>query len=477
MKFSWKNATPSAKSSIVYFVSNIITKGISVLMLPLFTNILTTSEIGLSNLYNSWYGIIFVVANLSLCSAAYNVGLTDFKNDKYCFTLSMIELSNLCTLILFVIYLSFRTLLNDIIELNFGLIILMFIVFIFQPAYEFWMAQQRYEYKYKLPAIIAIAYAIISSGISIIAVILLQNTDLNLGEVKVYCSNIVIICFGLGFIIFFIKKGLHKPTLKYWKYILPLAIPLVFHSLSKYILDVSDRIMISNMVGLDATGVYSTIYTISSMTTILWNAINASLVPYMFENLKNKFMAKKKIGATLFYIIIFYGIFSILITLIAPEIIRILTNTEYADAAYLVPPIAAGIYLTCVYSICGNVLAFEKKTYLIMIPTIIAAIVNIILNYIFINIFGMIAAAYTTLACYIILSVLCFVFVKITYKTDILNPMITFVISFITIVVCLTCELLYQFPLVRFSIIATMVLLTIIFRKKIIKVIKTLKEK
>ncbi len=476
-KISLKNASKGVKASIVYTIATLITKSISIITLPLFTNILTTSEIGLSNIYTSWHSILFVVANFSLCSAAYNIGLHDFKEERNQFTLSLCLFSSIITTILFTIYLCFRTVMNDFLTLNTPMMCLMFITFYVEPAYDFWMLRQRFEYKYKLSAIISVLFSVLTAVVSIIAVLTLRESGLNLGSVKVYSSSIFLAVFCFVFFIITIFKGRHKPTLKYWKYIIPIAFPLIIHSLAAQVLSVSDRIMISNMCGQDKAGIYTTLYNIASLSSILWSAINGSLIPFMFEKLGEKETAKKNLNNVIIALLIFYAIFAILITLFAPEVVLILTTDEYANAVYVIPPIAAGIFFISVYNIFGNVLSFQKKTYFIMIGTIIAAISNIVLNYIFIPIFGFVAAAYTTLACYIILSLIFYVLMKLSYKKDIVNPMFLLIISISLVVAALLCNVLYKLTIIRYLVVVFILLAVVIFRKKIIGVLKKLKEK
>lgn len=472
-----KKISKGAKASIVYTIASLITKSISIITLPLFTNILSTSEVGLSNIYTSWHSILFVVASFSLCSAAYNIGLHDFKNERNQFTLSLMSLSSLTTMVLFVVYLCFRAFFNDLFTLSTPLMCLMFLTFFVEPAYDFWMYKQRFEYKYKLSACVSVLYSILTATVSIVAVLSLQNKELNLGEVKVFSSAIFLILYCLIFLVFFIIKGRHKPTLKYWKYIIPIAFPLIIHSLAGQVLSVSDRTMISKMCGQDKAGIYSTLYNIASLASILWTAINGSLIPFMFDKLSDKDTAKKNLNKIIIPLLVFYAIFALTITFVAPEIVSILTNEEYASAVYIIPPIAAGIFLTAIYNIFGNVLSFQKKTYFIMIGTIIAAISNIILNMIFIPIFGFVAASYTTLVCYIILAVAFYILMRFSYKEDIVNPMILLLISCITIALCLVSNILYKFLILRYVIIALVFILVFIFRKKIINLLLKLKEK
>ena len=54
--------------------------------------------------------------------------------------------------------------------------------------------------------------------------------------------------------------------------------------MSMYVLASSDRIMITKMVSSSATAIYSVAYTIASVINIVWQSIEASLSPWIYEN-------------------------------------------------------------------------------------------------------------------------------------------------------------------------------------------------
>lgn len=93
---------------------------------------------------------------------------------------------------------------------------------------------------------------------------------------------------------------------------------------------------------------------------------------------------------------------SSLLMLIAPEIIKFLGPKEYWNAIYCVIPIVIGGYFSFLYYIPCQVEYYYAKTKYIAFGSILAAIVNIILNSIFIHQYGYIAAAYTTLISYLL---------------------------------------------------------------------------
>ena len=134
---------------------------------------------------------------------------------------------------------------------------------------------------------------------------------------------------------------------------------MIGNSIATQILSVSDRTMISKMVGNSAVGIYSTLYTVSSLSLIIWQAINASFIPFLYENLEKpekrneiKSLASKLLAA--------FAVIAFVLTMMAPEIVRILATNEYYEAIYIMPPIAAGVFLTSVSNMYSNVLIYLK---------------------------------------------------------------------------------------------------------------------
>ena len=74
----------------------------------------------------------------------------------------------------------------------------------------------------------------------------------------------------------------------------------------------------------------------------------------------------------------------------------------YWEGIRIIPPIVLSNYIIFLYTLYVNIEYYHKKTFFIMINTSIAALSNIILNLIFIKLFGYVGAAYTTILSYLI---------------------------------------------------------------------------
>ena len=169
-----------------------------------------------------------------------------------------------------------------------------------------------------------------------------------------------------------------------------------------------------------------------------------------------------------------YGIVSVLLTYFAPEIVRILATEEYFEAIYIMPPIAAGVFFTSYANLYSNVAVYYKKTKYVMYPAIIAACMNLLLNLIFINLFGYIAAAYTTMFSYIVLAALQGMWSKKVCEENenpisgIYDNKFMIVLAVIIIIVSLLAIPLYSNSIARYSIITLGIIIILLIAKKVL---------
>ena len=162
--------------------------------------------------------------------------------------------------------------------------------------------------------------------------------------------------------------------------------------------------------------------------------------------------------------------------LVAPELLLIMGGNEYLETKYVIPPVMIGYVFQFVYSLYVNIEFYHKKQKNIAFGTIIACVINIILNYILIPRFGYIAAAYTTLIGYISLYVIHYIFVKKLGCTSWYDNRFFLKMLIISLFSLLVSNLLFKFNIIRYFIIGLIAIGFIIFlvrkRDKIITAIK-----
>lgn len=124
----------SAKSAIVYTMATLFSRGLAIITVPIFTRIMSTDQIGVVNLYNSWYTMISAVATLSLTSGGYMVAMKEYPNERDQYQSSVLTLTSIIAVIIAVVYFTFSSTWNALIGLPSGLMVLMLIGFLFAPA-------------------------------------------------------------------------------------------------------------------------------------------------------------------------------------------------------------------------------------------------------------------------------------------------------------------------------------------------------
>lgn len=203
---------------------------------------------------------------------------------------------------------------------------------------------------------------------------------------------------GCYYIIRYFVKGKTFINIKYWKYGLSLSLPLVFHGLSINVLSVSDRTLLTLLRNASETGVYSLIYSLSMISLVVTTSMESVWIPWFNNKLLNN--ERVVINKVVKIYIEVSLIVLIGILLISPELLKIMAPKEYWSGEILIPPILLASFFIFLYSISVNLEYYYKSTKIIAINTIIAAIINLGLNLIFIPKFGAIAAAYSTVIAY-----------------------------------------------------------------------------
>lgn len=457
----WKNLQGPARASLVFVLASFLLRGVSFLTTPIFTRLVEPAQYGLIVTYNNWSAIVEVFAVLGMTSAGvFNIGLNDYRDDQDRYISSVLVLCTLADLISFILLFAFKRLFPGILTLPDHLLLLMGLHFILYPAQVFWITRERYAYRYRAAAIVSVLCTLLSTAAAILAVLYLPGE--NKGEIRLWSGEMVVLVFSLPIYIMLLAKGRCFMDTARWKKILAYALPLLPHYLAQHVMNNSDRIMVNNLVSESAAAIYSLAVTTSLVMTVIWSAVNGSLVPYTYEKMNaGETDGIRRISVPL---VLFYGVMCFGVTLITPELFLFLAPETYHEGIFAVPPVAAVAFLSAMYNLLANVEFYYKKTKWIAISTVVAAVVNVVLNAVFIPVFGFIAAAYTTLISYLILLVMHWIGYRKCISAPMYDLKLLCGISAVTVIACLLCGLTYETRILRYGIVA--VLLVIAFRKR-----------
>lgn len=390
-----ENNKKALKSGLWYTAANFLMRSIGFITTPIFTRMLTHEEFGMYNNYTSWLTIITIFVTLNLESTFISARFDyDKKFDEY--VLSTVALSTLSGTIWLLALNIFRSSAESFLNLNSVYINVMIVYLLFLPVVNLYQARERYYFEYKKSVIVSLVISFGTAAVSILLVLTMNNRLLG----RIIGSAAPTIIVGIIIYTIIIKRG-KKIRISYWKYALPICLPYIPHLLSLNILNSMDRVMIMRVCGAEDTALYSLAYNCGTIVTILVSSLNTAFSPWLGEKLNDERYSEIRVF-TKKYIVLFV-IFAIGIMLISPEILLILGGSSYISAKYVMTPVAMGCIMQFLYIFFVDIEQFKKHTIGMAIASAVAALTNYILNYIFIGLYGYTAAAYTTLAGYLVL--------------------------------------------------------------------------
>ena len=384
------------KAGFGYTIANYLIKGLAFFTLPIFTRLLTTADFGIYNTFLAYENILTVILGVSFYSS-FNAARFKFsKIEKY--ISACITFSSILSLVFLIFVQIIYPIYSRYLGLDRWILVLLFAYSFSTAIITYYNSYVGLDYQYKKFVLISAIGAIGNIVMSLLLVLTFFSNNRGIGRIA--GMTIPTIFLSTYILLFFFSKN--KPNLdkNCIRYALLYSIPIIPHSLSQIILNQFDRIMITFIVGESESGIYSFAYTMFSILLITITSIDKIWGPWFFDNLKENNYLKIKKTSTQYGLLM--AVISSLLMLIAPEIIKFLGPKEYWNAIYCVIPIVIGGYFSFLYYIPCQVEYYYAKTKYIAFGSILAAIVNIILNSIFIHQYGYIAAAYTTLISYLL---------------------------------------------------------------------------
>lgn len=467
-----KNTPEGVKASTAYTLCSILQRCLSFVTMPLFTRLLTQTEYGQYNVYLSWMNILTIFITLNLSAGSFSKAMVKYEKDRYGYVAAVQNVTLLLAAVFLAIYLPLQQFWNGLLELPTPLVLLMVAEIVFQSALLCWYGHRRFTYQYKSVVAVTMLVALASP---VLAYLLVDHAAQK-GYARIVGYAAVVIAVGVACFAYQAIRGKGGMKREYWRYALTFNLPLIPYYLSQVIFNQSDRIMISHISGTDKAGLYSVAYTLATILTFVITAINGSYVPWFYGKLREQKGAENKPVANGLAILIAFLLLAVIA--LAPEIILIMAGKGYAEAMWVVPPVAMSLLLLFYSQLFINVEFYCEEKLLLVWGSVGAAVLNIILNYLLIPAFGFVAAGYTTLLSYAVFAVSNYLTLKVVEKKhgmccnyfDLKMLMLIFAVFAL---LAFTAMALYTMPWIRYTVIASVLLAIIILHKQVIRFVRS----
>lgn len=472
----WNSIPIEVKVSTSYAICSILQKCISFITLPLFTRLLTKTQYGQYTVYSSWLDILTIFLTLNLAYGSFSTAMIKYEDRRECYISSLEGIFLILTFVFICIYLPFHQFWNKIFELPTWLVFVMIMEIFACSSILIWSGKKRFEYKYKSVCAVTLATSIVGPVLAYFFVVYSEDK----GYARIIGYALVTIIIGFVIAGNNIVKGKKLFEKEFWKYAFEFNLPLLAYYLSQVIFNQSDRIMISKLIDDEHAAMYGVAYNLAMILTFILNAINNSYVPWYYSKIKkNKQYENRKISSV---IAMLMAVMILFVIWFAPEIIHILAGEDYSEAVYVVPPVAMSLLLLFYSQLFINVEFYYEEKKSLVYASIIAAVINIGLNYLLIPQFGFIVAGYTTLISYIFfagtnLMAMKNVLKKKNIEDNAYNYAMLIIILVLFAILSFSGMLLYNYLLVRIIIICMGIVILFCLRKKIIDLFKQIKNK
>lgn len=246
----------------------------------------------------------------------------------------------------------------------------------------------------------------------------LINTFYNpeIGVGYVFISNLIAVCVKFLLLLPEIFKARYGFEISLLKKMFIYALPLLIFGLAGIVNETIDRIMLKRILHethtlkytMSQIGIYGACYKISIIITLFIQAFRYAAEPFFFAQEKEK-NAKETYSKVMTYFVIVCATIFLGVMLFMDVIKYFIPNEDYWEGLKVVPillfaNIALGIYYnqSIWYKLSG-------KTKFGAYIGIFGAAITILLNYIWIPIYGYMGSAWTTLICYASMMFLSFV--------------------------------------------------------------------
>ncbi|MGM9849285.1 MAG: lipopolysaccharide biosynthesis protein [Bacilli bacterium] len=419
------------KNTGILAIGKICTQFVSFFLLPLYTAYLTTKEYGIVDLLNNYISLLIPIFFFQMDQAVFRFLIDTRKDEK--------KQSEIVTTAILTVVIQ---------SLFFIILYLIASLFI------------NNEYKYFLLTNVIAAMA---SGISLqICRGLGDNVNYSIGSLisgitTIILNVIFIAIFKFGaygmltatlianmvcIIYIFIRKKIYKminiknnSTIlrkQLWKY----SIPLIPNQLSWWIVNVSDRTIITQAINVGANGIYSAANKFSAICVTFFNFFNMTWSESASLHIKDGDIDDffSKIMNT--SIKLFSSICLIIISCMPFCFKLLITGKEYASAYYQIPILMFATIFNIIVALFGSIYVALKKTKEISKTSIFAAIINITINVLLIKKIGLFAASTSTLIAYLTMAIYRYIDVQKYVKIKIEKKAILYILfmAIITII-------------------------------------------
>ncbi|MBI5118518.1 oligosaccharide flippase family protein [Candidatus Poribacteria bacterium] len=381
-----------AKHSAIYGLGIVLNRAGAFLLIPLYTRYLSPAEYGILELFYAFVNIaiVFIAAGISHAALRFYYEYDSLTERNTVISTSVITSFVFSAIMLFVI--SFFT--DSISSLIFDtkrygqlldITLIIVLITISQEILYSYLRAREYSLFFIAINLLDLVLRVIFSCLFLIKYSLGIKGVLwgNLSGLSV--SWVAALFLTLGECGFRFDSKKLKDMYTY-------SLPLVFISIWGMVISYSDRFFLQKYCLLSGVGIYALAMRFGTIASVAFTQpFTMGFGPYRFSIMSDPDAPRIFSKITTYFLsgILFVGL---LITYFAADAIQIMSSSQYAGAAKVVPLIIVGVILGGIYYLVQTGIYIKKETKRLTIIFVIAAAANVSANFILIPRVGIIGA-------------------------------------------------------------------------------------
>lgn len=382
------------RNSAVYGIAGIFSRGISVILLPIYTRVLSPEEYGILDILIVCATLAnYVVAmEISQGVARYYSETTDPKN-KAEYASTALWFAGVAYILFVVIGLYFGECMSHLImgSADFESIFQVALVAVAVNG-MFYLLQDllRWQFQALRYSMGSLIYTLASTLLAIYLVVNLQT-----GVLGIFYGQVAGAILGIVYTL--LSRVKPYGWVFSWskcRIMLTYSFPLVLTSIAYYCSLYVDRIAIKQLMTLGDVGIYGVGARIASVFALLMIGFQSALTPLIYHH-HEKVSTPSDLARIFRYFLAIALPFLLCVSIFSKELVWVFTTPEYYDAWIVVPILSCSVLLASMYIFAPG-LFLRKSTKIVALIHVAALGINIVLNVLLIPVFGIIGSAIAT---------------------------------------------------------------------------------
>lgn len=401
-----KDSRLTVKTALLNTVANVISLVVGMVMVPIIARVISEKELGIASTFLATRNSLVILATLAVYSFV-NRAMLEFEKEKKDYIFSITCFCVAAVGLVFLISLPFREYLQEALALDDFLYYWLFVSCLGFALYSIGDYYCIFHNKSLIIFFIVLCSGPVAQFLSVgLAFVMPENKYI--GRVLGLDATYIVVAIVL--LVWLAVSGKHRFRKSYITRTLKFTVPVIPHLLSQMVLTQCDLMMITAMVGEAESGIYSMAHTVGFLAFTVMSQLMAAWSPWVYRRLQEK--DTESIRANSGFMILLGMYLTVGLLTISPELIRIFLTDAYLPCIYIVPPLVVAMFFQFIYLFFYDLEYYYKKPQWIACASVAAAVLNLVLNFIFIPRFGYIAACYTTVASYFVLLLMNYIFAR-----------------------------------------------------------------